>query len=171
MDANERESTRVLAILSRVVLPLRIISFLSILSLFSIKISFDSAQFIFYGFFVIVFSSFVMEYLQYKKHHTRSIGLTLKYLVILPFEFIGVFTLTMNTLPFPNQEQMHNLEINVSVMVFGVGVIGELLHYVLFSTEKFHLNRGKILAIILGAALSVYEGIFMELFVLTTKTH
>lgn len=77
----------------------------------------------------------------------------------------------MSTLPFPNHEQIHELEINVSVMVFGVSIIGELLHYILFSTEKFQLDIRKILMIILGTVLSVYEGIFMELFVLTTKSH
>ncbi len=54
-------------------------------------------------------------------------------------------------------------------MAFGVVIIGELLFYILFSTEKFYLNRRKILAIVLHIRLKQYLGVFMDLFVLATK--
>lgn len=67
MSNDVENPARLLSILNQIFVPLRILSVLSVLSLLSIKISFDSAQFFFYGFFVIVFSSFIIEYLHHKK--------------------------------------------------------------------------------------------------------
>lgn len=135
------------------------------------KISWDSASIIYYGFFATFLSSFVTELIHYGKNRTKFVGLTIKYLIILPFEFIGTFVFAMATLPFPNSQEIYELEIKIDIMVLGVTTIGELFYYIMYSKEKFQIDVRKILAIILIAVLSVYEAIFIHLFLLAPKSH
>ena len=170
MSAKEKpEST--FSTLSRVFTPLRIISILAVFSIVGLKIPWDSALIVYYGFFGIFLSSFVIEVIHYGKNRFKIVGLAVKYLLILSFEFIGTFVFAMATLPFPNSQQIQELEIKVAIMVFGVSTICELYHYVWFSTEKIQLDIRKILAIIVMVVLSVYEAIFIYLFLLTSKPH
>lgn len=157
--------------LSRVFTPLRIIFVIIILSIVAIKIPWASASMIFYGFFIIFFSSFVIEAIHYGKNRREFVGLTVKYMLILPFEFIGVFVFAITTLPFPDSQKVNELEIKITIMVAGVSMICELYHYITLSKEKFQLDIRRILAIILMAVLIVYEGIFIYLFLLTANSH
>jgi len=154
----------------RILTPLRIISIISILSLVAFQISWNTASIIFYGFFIMFIASFVMEVIYYTRNRILFTGLTLKYLLLLPFEFIGVFTFAMATLPFPNTQQIHELVLKVTIMVMGISMIAELYHYVFLSRERVEMDVGRILAIIPMAVLIVYEGIFIYLFLTTPKS-
>lgn len=171
MGHDEEKPLSRLSTISRFLTPLRITSIISILSMGIFKIPFESASILFYGFSIIVFSSFSIEAIHYGKNRMKIIGLTIKYMIIISFEFIGVFVFTMSTLPFPNGQEIHELEIKITIMVLGVSMIGELYHYMMFGKEKFQIDVPRILTIILATVLSVYEAIFIYVFLLMSKSH
>lgn len=164
MSDDRHVKTSISLALPKIITPLRIITVLTLLPIFIFQVPWGTSSIIFYGYFPVLLASFSAEIIYFVKNRNELARLALKYMMIIPFEFIGVFVFAMASLPFPNREEIHNLEINITIIVLGTGMIVELFYFILLSRQNFQLDKIRILAVIPLALLIVYEGIFIYQF-------
>lgn len=152
-------------ILGQILQPIRIITILSLLSIFKPDdVKWESTVIIFDFFFPIFVGSFIVEWiLVFPRNRFRETFklLIYKYIQTLPLEFVGVASFALLSFS-SNPDARRVLEIKVSVIVIGLGAVIEILHhYVMPRLRKKQLSDVNGILTVIGmtvalAGLAVY---------------
>ena len=142
----------------QILTPVRIISVISIISTFIFQVPWEFASLIYYSFFALFFASFVIELIFYFQNRRTLVNLALKYMLILPFEFIGVVVFAITTLPFENKQEIFELQVSIATIVACTSVVVELYAFIALSNRTPRLDLRSILAVIPLTVLLVYDG-------------
>jgi hypothetical protein len=159
-------------IFSQILQPIRIITILSLLSIFRPDdVKWESTVIIFDCFFPIFVGSFIVEWIlisPLNRFRETFKLLIYKYLQTLPLEFVGVASFAILSFS-SNPDASRVLGIKVSVIVIGLGAVIEILHhYVMPRLRKRQLSDVNGILAVIGMTVAL---VFLSVYVILTAIH